>query len=484
MPATENDWLRRTLSIETRASWISFVQTPFGQLTIGALALLATHDYYGLWEATVAVIAALAAGATILHAPKLHVLILFTATWGSVLAGTALGSLDTADHLAELLQYMNRSTNEAALLSTVGVALVLPLTLLLFSKVRSAPHSFIARRPFLSFLLFEIALCFVSFILQTNGMEVAAIIGWLAVFIFTPYLWFLPYAVIDLRARGDSMPLAHLAVQRPFWSPTYVPFGKGLAFLRKHRATDAEALAVTQLKGVKLLLWANVLNALRELLELIPVPVIGEAIDAFLSGHPVSIVVGWSALVVSTARFCLQVAIWAHLFIGIARLTGYRLPRGSWRPLESRTLMDYFNRFHYYFKEILVDFFFTPTFFRVFKRHPKLRMFFATFIAAGVGNALWHFLRDVHLIATLGPILAIQTFESYLFYCIILATGIGLSQLRLSLGIKPPEGTAGRIRSFLIVWSFVVILHVFSDGSRAHGLGDRIKFLASLFGVN
>jgi hypothetical protein len=175
------------------------------------LALLATHNYFGLWEATVVVVAALAAGATILHAPKLHVLILFTATWGSVLAGTALGSLDTADHLAELLQYMNRSTNEAALLSTVGVALVLPLTLLLFSKVRSTPHSFIARRPFLSLLLFEIVLCFVSFILQTNGMEVAAIIGWLAVFIFTPYLWFLPYAVIDLRAH-DSDPMR--AIQR------------------------------------------------------------------------------------------------------------------------------------------------------------------------------------------------------------------------------------------------------------------------------
>jgi hypothetical protein len=484
MPAKEGDWLRRMLAIETRAGWVFFIQTPFGQLTLGALALLATHDYLGSWEATVGVVAALAAGATILHAPRLHILILFTATWGSVLAGTALGSLDTTAHLADLLQHMNRSTNEAALLSTVGVALVLPLTLLLFSSVRRAPHSLFARRPFLSLLLFEIALCFVSFILQTNGMEVAAIIGWLAVFVFTPYLWFLPYAVIDLRARGDGMPLAQLAVQRPFWSPTYVPFGKGLAFLRKHRATDTEALAITQLKGLKLLVWANFLNALSQLLELIPVPVVEELIDTFLAGHQVPISVGWSALVVSTARFCLQVAIWAHLFIGIARLAGYRLPRGSWRPLESRTLMDYFNRFHYYFKEILVDFFFTPTFLRFFKRYPKLRMFFATFIAAGVGNALWHFLRDAHLIATLGPGQAIRSFESYMFYCAILATGIGFSQLRLSVGIKPSEGIVGRIQSFVIVWSFVVTLHVFSDGSRSHRLSDRINFLASLFGVN
>ena len=34
--------------------------------------------------------------------------------------------------------------------------------------------------------------------------------------------------------------------------------------------------------------------------------------------------------------------------------------------------MDYFNRFHYYFKELLVDFFFIPTFFKMFRNHPRL----------------------------------------------------------------------------------------------------------------
>ena len=188
-------------------------------------------------------------------------------------------------------------------------------------------------------------------------------------------------------------------------------------------------------------------------------------------------------MIVSTARLSLQIALWAHLFVGIARLAGYRLPRGSWRPLESRTLMDYFNRFHYYFKEFLVDFFFVPTFFKVFRGHPRLRMFFATFMAAGVGNALWHFFRDIDLIATQGMAAALASYTSYAFYCVILATGVGLSQVRANLGKRPSATMIGRLYSFFFVWSFVVCMHIFSDGSRNHTLSERLSFLASLFGV-
>jgi hypothetical protein len=77
--------------------------------------------------------------------------------------------------------------------------------------------------------------------------------------------------------------------------------------------------------------------------------------------------------------------------------------------------MDYFNRFHYYFKELLVDFFFIPTFFKMFRNYPRLRMFFATFMAAGVGNAIWHFSRDINLVATVGPAASLETYTSYAF---------------------------------------------------------------------
>lgn len=311
---------------------------------------------------------------------------------------------------------------------------------------------------------------------------------WSAILVLTPYLWFLPFAIVDQRTRAQDM-VQQMAVLRPFWSPAYLPFGKGAAFLRKHLAHTPRDLAITQLKAVKLLLWANLLVFLRTALAWIfegqlQVPGVADAVDAYLAGQPFSRLNGWAAMVLSTARFALQIAIWAHLFIGIARLAGYRLPRGSWRPLGARTLMDYFNRFHYYFKELLVDFFFVPTFFKVFRAHPRLRMFFATFMAAGVGNAIWHFTRDIVLVATEGPLAALRSYASYAFYCLVLAIGVGLSQVRASLGIRPAPTVTGRLYSFFLVWSFVVCMHLFSDGSRNHTLGERMAFLAHLFGVH
>lgn len=132
----------------------------------------------------------------------------------------------------------------------------------------------------------------------------------------------------------------------------------------------------------------------------------------------------------------------------------------------------------------VVDFFFVPTFFKMFRGHPRLRLFFATFMAAGVGNAIWHFLRDIDLIVTMGLGGVLASFESYAFYCLVLATGLGLSQVRMNMGFKPSLSLAGRLRSFLFVWSFVVCLHVFSDGSRSHTLGERLAFVGSLFGVS
>jgi hypothetical protein len=103
-------------------------------------------------------------------------------------------------------------------------------------------------------------------------------------------------------------------------------------------------------------------------------------------------------------------------FIGIAGLAGYQLSRGSWRLLKSRSLAEYFIRFHFIAKSFWLNSFFVPTFFRFFKTSPHLRVFFATFMAAGVGNALWHYVRDIHLAIQRRFVDSISTFTSYLFF--------------------------------------------------------------------
>ena len=475
--------LRAALAIDERDVLIAWAQTGAGRLLLLLAAMAAVMPHFGPWTGALA--AAAAMGAVVWPARRTG--ILFAATWSSACLNTALGEVDTLAHIRAVLAQEGMDAALGPTLALAFLAVLFAVSLLLLRHAQQAPQSLFARRPLLVLLAAEALLCVLGGAGLLQGWP--RVLVWSAVFIFTPYLWFLPFAVADLRSRTPSPLPLQMSLLRPYWSPAYLPFGKGAAFLRKHLSTTPHALAVTQLKAIKLLVWANLLFALIALLDWLfdkqmPVPGVDDAIAAFLAGQPYARGLSWVAIVLAAARYALQVAAWAHLFIGIARLAGYRLPRGSWRPLEARTLMDYFNRFHYYFKELLVDLFFMPTFFRVFRNHPRLRMFFATFMAAGVGNALWHFTRNIDVVASDGLGSALASYTSYLFYATLLAVGVGLSQVRANMGLRPAVTPLARAASFLFVWSFVIGIHVFGDGSRTHTLTERLHFMATLFGAS
>jgi hypothetical protein len=481
-PAAGKGW-RQALAIDQRDAWIAHAQTGAGRLLLLLAAMAAVIPHFGFWTGALAAAAAMGAVAW----PARRTAILFAATWLSACLNTALGEVDTVANIRQVFVQENVDASLAPLLAMAFLGALFIASFAALHYVRRAPQSLLARRPLLVLLAFEALLCMVGSAGLLHGWPRVLIRA--AVFVFTPYLWFLPFAIADLRSRTPSPLPLQMAVLRPYWSPAYLPFGKGAAFLRKHLSKTPQELAVTQLKAIKLLVWANLLFGLLALLgwlfdTRIAVPDVDDAIDAFLAGRPYPRLMGWAAIVLAAARYALQVAAWAHLFIGIARLAGYRLPRGSWRPLEARTLMDYFNRFHYYFKELLVDLFFMPTFFRVFKSHPRLRMFFATFMAAGVGNALWHFTRNIDVVASAGLAAALASYTSYLFYAALLAVGVGLSQVRANMGLRPATTPLARAASFLFVWTFVIGIHVFGDGSRIHTLTERLRFMAALLGAS
>jgi hypothetical protein len=105
-------------------------------------------------------------------------------------------------------------------------------------------------------------------------------------------------------------------------------------------------------------------------------------------------------------------------------------------------------------------------------------------MAAGVGNAIYHFMIDIDFVQSMGFLGALESFISYAFYCVILATGIGISQVRANMGYKPSTSIYGRIQSFFVVWVFVTLLHVFSDESRNHTLFERMQYLLSMFAIS
>lgn len=470
------------MAIDQNIFFIRLAMTLKGTIVMAVLAWLLTAPHLGAWEAALAVTGAVLAARFTQHRAAL----LFATSTATIFLGTWVGDIDTVDHIQAHMTHLNITAMNPEILAMGCLVLLMLLMSFLLGWVAKHPDVLIAKKPLWCLLMVEVLLSGLGEMPGIGAQQ--SVLIWAFVFTLTPYIWFLTYAIIDQRHHANTSLLLQLGVTRPFWSPSYLPHGKGATFLEKYAAQSNKELAVTQLKAIKLLLWANLIFACHEALNFIfidrlHIPSLQEAVAQFIHSTPYAWADSWWALIISHIKFCLQVAFWAHIFIGMARLVGYRLPRGTWRPLESKTLADYFNRFHFYFKELLIDFFFMPTFLKYFRKHPQLRQFFATFMAAGVGNAVWHFCRDIDLVATQGWWRSLSSFSSYAFYCILLAVGVGLSQWRTSKRTLGPSSRLQRVNAFIFIWSFVTCLHLFGDGTRTHTLWERLQFLAFLLKI-
>src|SRR5205085_6867278 len=121
---------------------------------------------------------------------------------------------------------------------------------------------------------------------------------------------------------------------------------------------------------------------------------------AAAAGIRTPVLTGWASLLSHYIVAVLTMAVYGHYIIGYCRVAGFNALRNTYRPLEATTIADFWNRYYYYFKELLADFFFFPTYMRYFKTYPRLRVFAATFAAATVGNWLYHF--DAGYVASVG----------------------------------------------------------------------------------
>ena len=456
--------LRNFFAIDEREEVIAFAQTGLGKAVLVAMALgimllpiVIKRLNSPLWSIVVVAIAALHA-----YLPAYRGLILFASAW-----------LTTLFWLPVVTSYDYASM--------VLVLLVCWLTLV---YVRHFKTHLLARRPLIALLTCLGVMSFCATRIPTGPLRE---MSWSFVAVFSSYIWYVCYAIVDLRGRKPAPVLTQMGVLKPFWLTSSTPYGKGAAFLLKHLSTTPRELAITQIKAVKLLLWMVVLLLIqsatyRVFIVMLEIPKQVDAIAAYVQGNPYPRWINWCAVTLDTAFFSIYIAVYGHKAIGLARLAGFRLPRNTCRPLESRTLADFWNRYNFYFKEIMVDFFYIPTFLKTGKKYPRLRMFIATFMAAGVGNFIFHFIRDLYEIHTKGAAELAFSYLSYALYCSLLAIGIGISQLRLHAGIKPADTWWGRARSFVVVWGFIVLLQNFDINMRPFSVQDNIAFTASLFG--
>jgi len=366
------------------------------------------------------------------------------------------------------------------------ILLVLILAATLFWLVVKFPRSFIGRHPVFTLLsAYSLLIVFASNFPNDTPR-------YLTVWDFTAmsgaYLWFIGYSLLDARAPARDDFALQLGTYRPFWGSPTTPFVKGSAYLRRIEAKDAHQLAITQLKGLKLLAWSLLIGFFSKYFSqcvhgLLAIPTFSDAFLHSVNRAPYPSYTCWASLMTGFLDDMLAISIAGHRIVACCRMAGFNALRNTYRPLSSRTVADFWNRYYFYFKELMVDFFFFPVFLNYFKSHKKLRIAVATFAAAGFGNAFYHYIFYLQYISQLGLWRSLAAYHVYLFYCFVLATAITISQMR-----KRRPANAGFFRGRLIpafcVILFYCLLHVFDYTERTYPITEHFRFVAHLFNLS
>jgi hypothetical protein len=314
-------------------------------------------------------------------------------------------------------------------------------------------------------------------------------------------LWRLGY-LLKSGQRGKAAgagPTAHLFYVWPVWGGSETPYGKGLDYLARREAGSAETLAQSQLAGIKLLLLAVLWRAAVTSMDAV---VYGETVASMavppawsldlprlrhLVADPGStpLWVAWFSVYAELVRSTLTLAVNGHTIVGVLRLCGFNVFRNTYKPLLADSVVEFWNRYYYYFKELLAEFFFFPTYTRVRVR-PWLRTLLAVFAAAFLGNLYYHLLqRDQALLS--GDVVALwDDLHSRAFYCFLLATGIWVSMQRERRRRGALEaGDTGAVRRLVRVagvWTFYGLIHIWAIGRGHPTFDQRTRFFLALFG--
>jgi hypothetical protein len=372
----------------------------------------------------------------------------------------------------------------------IQAAISLAVAAMIFWYASHVSNSWLRRRPVATLLTgFALTVLLASYLPRGGSLRTAA-------FDFLPvagaYLWFLAYSLMDLSSKSPDPFHLQLGTYQPIWGSSNTPFPKGAAYLRRIEAKNPEQLAVAQLKGLKLLAWSVVLDLF---LTFVYVPFVHgylgvENYDVMfhfsLVRTPFKWYMGWASLVAEFLETMIQFSIFGHRIIAVCRMAGFLALRNTYSPLSSRSIAEFWNRYYYYFKELLVDCFFYPAFLRYCKTWGRWRLFAATVAAAGFGNAFFHFFRDLGYIDELGFWRALAGFQSYIFYTIVLSVGIGISQMRESKVERKIENSGWvrtRLVSPLCVSAFFCVLRIFDYTYKRYPISESFRFLAHLFNL-
>jgi hypothetical protein len=297
--ATAKGWAEFRLipRVETYPAVVSFVQTPPGKFLLLILFYLD--------------------------------LCFFLRDWGSALGLAFVIGLMTfmpeyrriSLAVAPLIFVALQTTHEPLLL--VETLSVVVLGMLLYWCAMQWPKSRFGRRP-LVFLLTGFSALIVLACATTQHSR-SYLVLWTLVGVVATYVWFIAYAVTDKSSKPASDATLELASLRPLWGSSNVPSPKGAAYLRRIEAKTPEQLAVVQLKGLKLLMWAILLQVFQVLWfklfhDYLRIPMPDQALAMSVRGTPVAWHLRWRSQILVYFELILSVSIFGHRFIACCRI--------------------------------------------------------------------------------------------------------------------------------------------------------------------
>lgn len=313
---------------------------------------------------------------------------------------------------------------------------------------------------------------------------------------FPLLIWRCGYLLLSgQRGRAEGTSFLHHQIY--LWG-TQTPYGKGLDYLSRYEAKSEEELAHSQLAGIKLLilvlLWQGAMELMRGVVYAEP----GNAVTAAFGEHTLGIprlrtIVGsegavpvwlsWASVYSELFWQVLRRAAGGHAIIAVFRLFGFNIFRNTYKPLLAESVLEFWNRYFYYFKEVLNEFFFLPTFTRYFQKWPYIRLCAAVFAAALVGNMYFHILKASNLLVVADFATLWASYNSRIFYCFLLALGIFVSMLRIQrrAGQPPSPLPTRRLLRIAGVWTFFALIYIWDVRPGTPFLA-RMDFFAHLFG--
>ena len=320
-----------------------------------------------------------------------------------------------------------------------------------------------------------------------------------------PYLiWRCGYMLLSGQRgkAGRSHFADHLFYIWPVWDGTNTPPGKGYDNLMRFEAQTSDAYARSVLAGVKLFLLVLVLMGIMHLIGALVYGDPKSSLTRFFNGYhlsiprlkviingnaPVSSIVAWVSLYMELIWETLSLAVKGHVWIGTLRLFGFNVFRNTYKPLLAESVVEFWNRYYYYFKELMMEFFFLPTYLRHFRDRPALRIVVAVFAAAFVGNMYYHLIQAKNPLIAADFIALWQLLGGRLIYCFLLATGIAVSMLRqqrqrgtTGAGLTPKSGFH-RLLKIAGVWTFFAVINFWNIPS-AVTIPERARLFVSLIG--